>query len=49
MLAMEMEMARVQECMRGLVEAGDASVAAHFLPIMRQVRMRGGRGKGVGV
>lgn len=32
------QLGRTQECMRALLEVGDASVAAHFLPIMRQVR-----------
>lgn len=35
--AVREQMLTAQECMRSLVEVGDASVAAHFLPIMRQV------------
>lgn len=34
--AVREQMAKAQECMRSLMEVGDASVAAHFLPIMRQ-------------
>lgn len=37
-LALREDAGRVQESIRSLVEVGDASVAAHFLPIMRQVR-----------